>query len=769
MAARGLKAPERSTADAEELARAVIDEAFTPEDWDAPLKTAGFVSMFPVFAEAAVGQVALTGEVAKRIAADGVKSPQFCRRWFGTDSPREVKTTAQDIAERLEIEVPDGVSLEYPEWVLNSGLDTLRATFAQDYWQRVSVTTRGDLFNTIRDAFNDGVGIPGLAARIREIRGPSYAAHRARNTARTETGNMANAGNIAGIRRVGDETGLQMGKEWLSVFGSTTRPTHANTDGQTRLIDEDFELDGFPCEWPSHYSLPARHRCSCQCSTLSAFLGEALLPIEEGYLPDKIDPKTMVQELAELGEDEAKQRLRAVQTLEDLDGLDSEVERLLDSGGGGIAGGRLEDMLDEINARRLELLRENPEIFARYLADGGFIEFEMVPIIDVDRQTLEDVLGRIQGLAEDAGEGTEQARLRDLVDRLRAQYLRQPPPEVYNRKMAEAFDRLEERREAVIKKAAKQRAKLDAQREEFEQVEAEFQRVNREAFDILRGREKHANGSREWREISERARESFRRGQELRDRRNKLRKDFDKALDKHRDSVLKTLELPKDERLELVIDTKQPAPVDRVSAGQVHKQIQTPGLRAQARKVATRLAKIMHKKTARRMPTGAVTIENGEVTKGGIKVKVHENKTGRAFAADDAIYMDALSDDSVFAHEFMHVFEQGESSQEMLQEFRRRRTVGQDGKATRRRLNEIFPDSGYKDSEWTEGDDNWAHSLGSTGGPAAPFYVGKPYGKKYTEVLTMGFQAFWDDPGGFAERDPEFFRLVFGILRGDFE
>lgn len=47
-------------------------------------------------------------------------------------------------------------------------------------------------------------------------------------------------------------------------------------------------------------------------------------------------------------------------------------------------------------------------------------------------------------------------------------------------------------------------------------------------------------------------------------------------------------------------------------------------------------------------------------------------------------------------------------------------------------------------------------------------YVGKHYNDGSTEVLAMGFQKLFTNPGELANHDPEYFKLLVGVLRGDF-
>lgn len=88
------------------------------------------------------------------------------------------------------------------------------------------------------------------------------------------TGNsaaMLNAGHAQSITNMEDELGVPMGKEWLSVKGNTTRPTHAEASGQVVPAKGLFNLGGHMTPYPAHASLPAHERIYCQCSVLSSF------------------------------------------------------------------------------------------------------------------------------------------------------------------------------------------------------------------------------------------------------------------------------------------------------------------------------------------------------------------------------------------------------------------------------------------------------------------------------------------------------------------
>ena len=56
-------------------------------------------------------------------------------------------------------------------------------------------------------------------------------------------------------------------------------------------------------------------------------------------------------------------------------------------------------------------------------------------------------------------------------------------------------------------------------------------------------------------------------------------------------------------------------------------------------------------------------------------------------------------------------------------------------------------------------EETWANSKG--------FYTGKKYDHPSSEVISMGMEFLYMDPVTFARTDPEYFKFIVGILRGD--
>jgi len=178
---------------------------------------------------------------------------------------RDAKTTAQDIADRLGIDVPDGVAIgRAPQWLQDAAVNSVIDTFQEDYWTDVPATTNFDIYYTLTHAISEGDSIRAIAAEINRQHGAQYSMSRALNVARTEMTGAMNAGHAAGMAQISNETGIPMGKEWVSVLGSTTRPSHAAADGQ-QTADPDglFTVGSYQAPYPGHHGLPAGERCNC--------------------------------------------------------------------------------------------------------------------------------------------------------------------------------------------------------------------------------------------------------------------------------------------------------------------------------------------------------------------------------------------------------------------------------------------------------------------------------------------------------------------------
>lgn len=187
---------------------------------------------------------------------------------------------------RDDIDIPT----DLPDWLLEAIEEELDEVFDQDYWLAINETTRDGIQRVLRDGIEDGASIRDLRDAILDKFGDEYTKARATNVARTESSSALNHGHLLSMKKIAEDSGLVAGKEWLSVLGTTTRPTHAAADGQqTEGVDAMFEVGGYLCPYPAHWSLPAEERCQCQCSFISTGLADYIPDDEDGEGDDEED------------------------------------------------------------------------------------------------------------------------------------------------------------------------------------------------------------------------------------------------------------------------------------------------------------------------------------------------------------------------------------------------------------------------------------------------------------------------------------------------
>jgi len=231
---------------AELQAAGLLDVVFQPQQWDRELIEV---------AARGVGGLLWEGAVAELLAHDiAFKALQHRTRFK--------RTQAEEFVERYELQIPAGVDLEAPAWFVDAAQAELDEIFAQPFWLKINQTTRDDILRTMKVAVEDGLSIRQISNRILERHGASYTRARANNVARTESAGALNSGHQIGLKRIEDDLGFEVGKEWVSALSSTTREAHANLDGETVAgADGLFDLNGVLIPYPAHYSLPARDRC----------------------------------------------------------------------------------------------------------------------------------------------------------------------------------------------------------------------------------------------------------------------------------------------------------------------------------------------------------------------------------------------------------------------------------------------------------------------------------------------------------------------------
>lgn len=242
---------------------ALANQVFDPREYDEELIDRALPSLARGMAEA----------VREVFTGLGINLGRRGERALGalSDAPEPVSTASQWLA-KVGAELPpgmDGLSFvtEFPPWLIQDLTDTIRETFEQDYWMAINDTTRNQIETYLSNGISEGQSIRTMAREIHSKFPREYSISRARNVARTESGNSLNAArkkSVDGLKQEIPE--LPMKQIWLSVLGFTTRDAHADLDGMPEDSEGMWNLNGVLIPWPSHFSLPAEDRCNCLCS-----------------------------------------------------------------------------------------------------------------------------------------------------------------------------------------------------------------------------------------------------------------------------------------------------------------------------------------------------------------------------------------------------------------------------------------------------------------------------------------------------------------------
>ncbi len=246
-----------------EDALSYIDQVFNPKDWDEGLVNATLPPLAINTGRAARSQLVLMGfNPAKTTATEWLEEQD------------------DTLLENIVFETPQGrvpmrIATEWPTWMKRQIKVGLKESFSQPYWAKVNETTRTDVGKFIERGLLEGQGIETIARKMEGdlLETGIYARRRARNIARTESGNALNSGRKMSIDHLSEELGpeVPVTASWLSVLGNTTRDNHANLHQVLAGPDGLWSLGGVRVPWPSHFSLPAGERCQCQCTIIHEF------------------------------------------------------------------------------------------------------------------------------------------------------------------------------------------------------------------------------------------------------------------------------------------------------------------------------------------------------------------------------------------------------------------------------------------------------------------------------------------------------------------
>jgi hypothetical protein len=193
---------------------------------------------------------------------------------MGLRKSKTIKSSASDILAEWGMEIED-FATELPESMLQAIEEALADSFQRPYWSLINGTTRAEIESQLRHGTEQGLSIRDMAS-ILENMADGYGRSRAFAIARTESTRALNAGHTLGIEQAETDSGLLLGKQWLSVAGSTSRPEHVELDGTTVPTSGQFNLGGYLCDYPGDASLPPEHAINCLCTVVSGelFVGD---------------------------------------------------------------------------------------------------------------------------------------------------------------------------------------------------------------------------------------------------------------------------------------------------------------------------------------------------------------------------------------------------------------------------------------------------------------------------------------------------------------
>jgi uncharacterized protein with gpF-like domain len=134
----------------------------------------------------------------------------------------------------------------------------------------IDETSREMIRRAIEKGISEGKGMEQIADDIdRAVDLEPIVANRAMVIARTEVISASNFGSQLGAR----STGLQLEKQWLATPDTRTRDSHADADGQTRKLDEEYIVGGEALMFPGDPQGSAENVINCRCTEVYAEVG----------------------------------------------------------------------------------------------------------------------------------------------------------------------------------------------------------------------------------------------------------------------------------------------------------------------------------------------------------------------------------------------------------------------------------------------------------------------------------------------------------------
>lgn len=120
---------------------------------------------------------------------------------------------------------------------------------------------------SLAEGLNAGEDLDRLKARLAAVfaqEGTQLGAGRAQRIAMTEATRAFNAGTLAAAQAMtGPDRPLV--KQWLTRRDTRVRDAHRETNGQLQLLDDPFDVDGTPMQYPGDPTAPAALTVNCRC------------------------------------------------------------------------------------------------------------------------------------------------------------------------------------------------------------------------------------------------------------------------------------------------------------------------------------------------------------------------------------------------------------------------------------------------------------------------------------------------------------------------
>lgn len=139
----------------------------------------------------------------------------------------------------------------------------------QEYWSGIQFGTQKMITDVLTEATEKGMSYSAFKKELMS-KHKDLSEVRAAAIARTEVSGSINQGHQLAYKTL-EASGETLKKEWGAVLDTSTRPAHAEADGQIVGVNEDFLVGGERCDAPAAANLSPGNRINCRCTTFAVF------------------------------------------------------------------------------------------------------------------------------------------------------------------------------------------------------------------------------------------------------------------------------------------------------------------------------------------------------------------------------------------------------------------------------------------------------------------------------------------------------------------